>query len=209
MTENEPLGAPRQPSFVWISVIIITTAFLVGAANGYVDRMREYGESVPPTSLLNGAMITIGLACMAVYLRPFGRFWDAWTQRKRLYIASLVLAAVLGIAVSIGLRAGAPDGASFDPFGNGPVTLLAAILLSAAWVGGMGISISLYQRNIDEHEKQAYLWAGVVGFNSVMFVAPVWWLLARAGVTAPVNAMALFLIAAAANAIVYLWLKFR
>jgi hypothetical protein len=209
MTENEPMGSARKPSFVMIGTIFISTAFLVGAANGYADKMRQYGESVPSAGVLNGAMIAIGVVAMTLYLRCFGKFWRAWSQRKRLYLVSLVLAAALGIAISIGLRAGGPDGAAFDPFGNGPVTPLAAWLLSAAWLGGMTISIALYQRNIDEHEKQAYLWAGAVSFNAVMCIAPVWWLLGRAGTLPPVDAMALFLIGAVANAAVYLWLKFR
>lgn len=208
MTASESTP-PRQPSLWWTCGIIIATAFVAGAASGYLDAVREDGASVPPTPLIFGLVSAAGAAVLAIYLTRFGRFWAHWSPRKRLYIASLLLAAGLGFAVSLGLQMANDGGAGFNTFGNGRIAFAPALAVSLLWTVGMAISIVLYQRNIDEHEKQAYLWAGLAGFYAVVFVTPVWWLMARAGQLPPVDAMVIFLLAVAANAVVYFWTKFR
>jgi hypothetical protein len=208
MTENEPMAPGRQPSFLWTGVIVIGTAFAAGAVAGYRDAMRDAGEAISSSALPQVLVLLLGCLVLGFYLSRFGRFWKNWSRRKKLYTLSLIMAAALGFLSSIALRLGA-DGDAIDPFGKGPVDPTIALLLSALWIGGMGLSILIYQRNIDDHEKQAYLWGGLAGFYAVVFPAPAWWLLARAGMLPPVDGMILFLFSLVANAIVYFWLKFR
>ena len=210
MTENEPMAGPRRPSFVWTCTIIIGTAFLTGAVSGYFDKMAEYGDASPSTGLLAQlVVIAVGVAVLAAYLSRFGRFWDNWSRRKRLYTVSLSIAALLGFVSTLALRVGVGDGPTSDLFGNGQFDPGVAIFLSALWVGGMALSLFIYHRNVDDHEQHAYLWGGLAGFYAIVFPAPVWWLLARAQILPAVDGMILFLFAVTANAIVYMWLKYR
>lgn len=209
MTENERISSARQPSLVWTCAIIIGTAFFTGAVSGYVDGMRDDGDVGVSGIFVQFAVIGAGVAVLAAYLSRFGRFWQCWSRRKQLYTVSLSLSALLGFISVIALRIGVGDGSASDLFGDGSFDPRIAMILSALWVCGMGLSIFIYHRNVDDHEKQAYLWGGLAGFYAIVFPAPAWWLLARAQMMPPVDGMILFLFAMIANAIVYLWLKFR
>ena len=84
-----------------------------------------------------------------------------------------------------------------------------AVGASLLWIGGLAVGMVLYHRAIDDHEERAWLWACVAGWYAFIFPAPAWWALHRAGMAPPVDAMLLFLLSLIANAIVWMWLKFR
>lgn len=209
MTENEPVKANRQPSLFWTSVIILITAMAAGGVEGYFDGLREAGGIVQTSGSVHALVLLIGLGTLAFYLSRFGAFWKNWSKRKRLYAASLILACGMGLVSGMAFQFDRPGGPDQTLFGNGAIDPGIAITLSSVWVGGMALSILLYHRGVDDHEKQAYLWGGLAGFYAVVFPAPAWWLLARADLAPPVDGMILFLLALIANAIVYFWLKFR
>jgi hypothetical protein len=209
MTENEPMAHSRQPSIAGTCGIIIGTAFMTGVVAGYFDKMAEYGGTTSNGFAAQLVVIAVGTAILAAYLSRFGRFWQNWSRRKQLYTVSLSIAAAMGIVITMALRIGVGDGPASDLFGNDLFDPRMAVALSAFWVGGMALSLFLYHRNVDDHEEQAYLRAGLAGFYAIVFPAPVWWLLSRAQLMPPVDGMILFLLSVAANAIVYFWLKFR
>lgn len=209
MTENEPMAPNRQPSLIWTGAIIIGTAFVSGAVAGYLDAIRDAGKDTPPPFLAQGLVLAAGAGLLITYLSRFSRFWRHWSRRKQLYTVSLLIAAALGFVITLALRLGMENGTPNDLFGDGPFNPGIAIGLAVIWVSGMALSLFLYHRNVDDHEKQAYLWGGLAGFYAIVFPAPVWWLLARAQLLPPVDGMILFLLSVAANAIVYLWLKYR
>lgn len=211
MTKIDPVPAPaagsRQPGVWPVTAIILGTVFLSGVVGGYFDAMRDDGKVVPSLALVSGLVFLAGLTALTLYLARFGRFWQTWSRRKQLYILSLLLAALLGVAISILLHVG--GGSTVGLMGSGAIDPRFAWAAALAWTFGMGGVILLYHRNIDDHEKHAYLWGGLAGFYAVVFTAPTWWLLARAAVAPPIDAMGLFFAAIVANAVVYLWLKFR
>ncbi|MBA4747855.1 MAG: hypothetical protein H2056_03980 [Sphingopyxis sp.] len=174
MTENEPISSARQPSFAWTSAIIIGTAFFTGLVSGIVDGMREDGEIAVSGTLVQLAVTGVGIAILAAYLSRFGRFWTRWSRRKQLYIVSLSLSALMGFVSVIALRIGVGDGSVSDQFGDRTFDARVAVMLSALWIFGMGLSIFIYHRNIDDHEKQAYLWGGLAGFYAIVFPTPAW-----------------------------------
>src|SRR3546814_17952819 len=73
----------------------------------------------------------------------------------------------------------------------------------------LSIGSLFYHRSIDDHEEHAWLWAGLAGWYAFALAAPVWWVLHRADLAPPADAMMLFLLSLLVNAVVHLWLKFR
>src|SRR3546814_2765499 len=78
-------------------------------------------------------------------------------------------------------------------FDNGALAPSVAIGLSALWVVGLVVSLIIYHRTVDDHERHAYHRGALAGFSAFVFPCPVWWVLARAELAPPVEAMPLFL----------------
>ncbi|WP_448140466.1 hypothetical protein [Sphingopyxis fribergensis] len=206
---NEVRAGRKYPGILWPTVITLVTVFLMGVVAGYLDAHREDGGT--GLSGATGAVLVllIGIAVMALYLRRFGTFWQSWSRRKRLYMGSVLGSAVLGLVTAGLMQSGQSDLGANPFFSNAALTPGIAITLALLWSIGIAIAVSVYQRTIDDHEKHAYLWAGLAGYYAFVIPAPAWWVLSRADLLPPVNAMALFALTLVVNAVVYLWLKFR
>lgn len=205
---SEP-GAQRKPiGIVWPVVIIICTIFLMGIVPGYLDGMAENGRNVPSSTVGAGSVLLLGIAAMALYVRRAGKFWQDWSRRKRLYWASLGAAGLLGAISAVLLQNGGVDfGVAL--FASSALSPSTAIILSLLWGIGLAVILVVYHRTIDDHEERAWLWAGLAGWYAFILPAPAWWILHRAGLAPPADAMLLFVLSMVVNAIVYLWLKFR
>ena len=131
-------------------------------------------------------------------------------RRKRYWMAIGISAAIgglLGAWMQIDNSAG--PAAGLASISNGALTPGFAKGASALWVVGLILSLVLYHRAIDDHEERAYLWACLTSWYAIVLATPAWWVLHRADLAPPVDAMILFLVALVANAVVWLWLKFR
>lgn len=134
----------------------------------------------------------------------------AMSPRQKRYWTSLGLAGVIGGIIGGWMVLDQPtDRGAADLLGNGALTPEFAAGASIAWTLGLAICMVIYHRSIDDHEQRAWLWAGLWGWYAFIFTAPVWWVLHRASMAPAPDAMLLFLLSMAANAVVYLWLKFR
>lgn len=132
------------------------------------------------------------------------------SPRQRRYRFALGFAAVVGGILGGWMVADQPAGSDgLEVAISGSVSAGFAIGASLFWVIGLAISMTIYHRAIDDHEERAWLWAGLVGWYAFIVPAPVWWVLHRAAIAPPVDAMLLFLVSMVANAIVWAWLKFR
>lgn len=132
------------------------------------------------------------------------------SPRRKRYWFSLGLAAVVGGIIGGWMVTDQPTGRGFaSVLQDGALTSGFAIGASIAWTLGLAVCLILYHRAIDDHEKRAWLWAGLWGWYAFVFTAPVWWVLHRAALAPAPDVMLLFLFSLIANAIVYLWLKFR
>lgn len=209
MMANEPQGARRHPGVLWPTVITLGTVFLMGGVAGYLDAHRADGGSGPSGLVAGGLVLLAGIGVMWLYLRRFPSFWQGWSRRKRLYTASIAGSGLLGLLTAILLRSGQADVTSDPFFSNSALSPEIAILLALLWGIGISIAVFIYQRTIDDHEQRAYLWAGLAGYYAFVVPAPMWWVLARADLAPPVDAMLLFAVTIVTNALVYLWLKFR
>lgn len=203
---------PRQPGILWPMVIIFATTFLMGWVTGYLDARHAQGGGGPPTQIGGGLVLLAGIAVMGLYLRQFGAFWQSWSRRKWLYMASLFGAGLLGLMSIVLIHSGQSDAADapFSAFfSDSALSPKIAVGLALIWGIGISIAACVYHWTIDDHEERAYLWAGLAGYYSFVIPAPIWWVLARASLAPPVDAMLLFLLSLFVNCAVYLWLKFR
>lgn len=133
------------------------------------------------------------------------------SPRQRRYRFAIGFSAVLGAIIGVWLALDQPKDGQHGPdvIFNGPLSANFAIVASLLWVVGLAVAMVIYHRAIDDHEERAWLWAGLTGWYAFIVPAPVWWVLHRATLAPPVDAMWLFLLSMVANAIVWLWLKYR
>lgn len=206
---NEPQDMHRRPGVLWPTLITLATVFLMGGVAGYLDAHRADGGDGPSGLVAGGLVLLAGVGVMWLYLRRFPLFWQGWSRRKRLYTASIAGSVLLGLLTAILLRSGQADVTADPFFSNSALSPQIAILLALLWGAGISIAVFIYQRTIDDHEERAYLWAGLAGYYAFVIPAPMWWVLARADLAPPVDAMLLFGLTIITNALVYLWLKFR
>lgn len=134
----------------------------------------------------------------------------ALSPRRKRYRLALGIAAVIGGIVGGWQVADQPADRNAAALAfSGSLSPTFAIGASLLWVIGLAISMVIYHRAVDDHEERAWLWAGLAGWYAFIFPAPVWWVLHRADLAPPVDAMILFALSMVVNAIVWLWLKFR
>lgn len=203
---NEPQKR-RAPNMIWPIAIGIGTAMLAGGFAGYNDAAAERGDAVLAPWIGPVVAVLIGGLALAYYVRRHADAFRSWSPRKRLYWISLILSGALGFVAAMVMQAGS-DGTD-GLFSNAALTPPVAIALSAMWVVGLTIALILYHRTVDDHERQAYHLGGLAGFYAFVFPCPVWWVLWRADLAPPVEAMPLFGLSLAANAVIYFWYKFR
>lgn len=203
---NEPQKR-RAPNMIWPVAIGIGTAMLAGGFAGYNDAAAERGDAVLAPWIGPVVAVLIGGLALAYYVRRHADAFRSWSPRKRLYWISLILSGALGFVAAMVMQAGS-DGTD-GLFSNAALTPTVAIALSAMWVVGLTIALILYHRTVDDHERQAYHLGGLAGFYAFVFPCPVWWVLWRADLAPPVDAMPLFGLSLAANAVIYFWYKFR
>ena len=195
----------RIPGMGWPIAIFLGTAMLAGGFAGYSEARAEHGQSALAPWI--GALIAValGMIAFAIYVRHYADWFRQWSPRKRLYWISLVIALALGVVSAIMLQAGGDS----DLMSDSALTPSLAIGLSVLWIFGLLIAAIIYHRTVDDHERLAYYLGGLAGFYAFVFPCPVWWVLARADLAPPVDAMPLFALSLTANALVYFWFKFR
>ncbi|WP_249340144.1 hypothetical protein [Sphingopyxis sp. L1A2A] len=203
---NEPKER-RAPNMIWPVAIGIATAMLAGGFAGYNETLAERGDPMLAPWFGPVVAILLGGLALAYYVRRHADWFRGWSPRKRLYWISLTLSGALGFVAAMVMQSGTAGTEGL--FSNAAMTPMVAVGLSVMWVIGLTIALILYHRTIDDHERQAYHLGGLAGFYAFVFPCPVWWVLWRADLAPPVEAMPLFALSLIANAIIYFWFKFR
>lgn len=201
---NEP-GRSTAPSMTVVTAIATGTALFAGGFAGFNQARIDAGDSAIAPWAAPLIVVALGVAALGLYVWRHADGFRAWSQRKRRYWASLLISGAIGMIAAILLQ----DGPGSALMGNGALTPNVAIGLSLLWVVGLVIALTLYHRSVDDHERHAYHQASLAGFYAFVFPCPVWWVLWRADMAPPVDAMALFAVSLIANAAVYFWFKFR
>lgn len=209
MANNSSQTPRRQPGLLWPTLIGGATLLMLGAVRGHTDKLAANGEQGMSPIVGTLLVLLTGAVAMFLYLRPFGAFWEKWSPRKRLYVGSFSACVAFGAALMSLLHAAKVEPLA-DPLASSTALSPSyAIVLAALWSVGLVIATVVYLRSIDDHERHAFHMASVAGFYGFVLPCPAWWVLARAGVLPPVDAMPLFIFAMAVNVIVFFWYRFR
>ncbi len=196
---------PRTPGMGWPIAIGIGTSMIAGGFLGYNQAAAEHGHATLPVWAGPLIAIALGAAALLFYYRRHAGWFRSWSPRKRLYWISIYLSGAIGLVLAILMTAG--GGATMIL--GGALTRTMAIMLSLLWLVGMTVAMTLFHRNIDDHEREAYNIGALWGFYAFVLPCPVWWVLARADLVPPVDAMLLFLLSVVANGLGWMWFKFR
>ncbi len=205
MTMGNDPGKARAPSMTVMVAIAIGTALFAGGFAGFNEAQIEAGDAAVASWAAPLIAIGLGGAVLAFYVWRRADGFRSWSRRKRIYWTSLIFSGALGLVTALLLQDGPGDGL----ISNSALTPTLAVALSLLWVVGLTIALALYHRSADDHERYAYHQSGLAGFYAFVFPCPVWWVLWRADMAPPVDAMALFGLSLLVNAAVYLWFKFR
>ena len=194
----------------WPIVITLIAAGLFGGFAGYNQAVLDNGGSPLPAWAGPLAALGFGALALTFYARRYYPSWQSLSPRKRRYWLTLGFCAAIGGIVGGWLVADQPTCRGFaEMLASGSLSPGFAVGASLLWTAGLAIGMVFYHRSIDDHEERAWLWACVAGWYAFIFPAPAWWVLHRADMAPPVDAVLLFFLSLIVNAIVWAWLKFR
>jgi len=183
--------------------------FLVGVLFGFGAKILE-DQNFSLTSGLILTGIVVAIAAGATFMwkqlkaRPAAQMANSERKSRNIYIASMAMGAALGIYIM------ATSGPDFDTiFSNGPISATTAIGALIGWLVLMPAITVLWWRTTDEHELKAYSDGALFAFHLYIFVAPSWWMMARAGWLPQHDPMIVFAIVMIVWSAVWLIRKYR
>lgn len=217
-TETPPVNAvedadePRD--FSDIKRIAIGTiggfvlVFLLAFTGGYFAGVLE---SRTP-DLYDITVFAVLVAMIAATAWGMWRLWPAAgalpeassVKRSRTILYAMVFGgAVLGVVLAF------VDGPNVATLGEGPINPVAAGIAIAVWLIVVPATTWMWLRSVDEHEAIAYHDGASVAVHAYLFIAPAWWLAAKAGWIEPQDPMIVFLAVCIIWSVVWFVKKYR
>jgi hypothetical protein len=171
----------------------------------------------------------VGIAVLAVFIAMIGgiayAMWrtgrkirssgDGLTRREKLNKQILLIFLVIG---GVGGALGAATGAFGQDFlsitgaffGDDPLPVWVAIACIFVWGVIMPVLAWLWHRRaIDEQEEAAYRDGAYYAAYSLLFAAPIWWVLWRSGLLPEPNGIAFYITFTLIWTAVWFWKKYR
>ena len=206
LTESAPSSVLRK---VLITIIGgLTAVFSIAFLAGYTVAVTEQGGlNAYAIGTIAAGLVLIGLTVFISYkLWPKGTHEAVPAREKKsqhILWAAVVIGVLLGgyMAVASGDN---PDGV----FSNEPVTASFAVISIATWLIIVPIITWMWWRTIDEHEADAYREGALVSAHVYIFLAPTWWMAARAGWAPQQDPMIVLVIVSIVWSIVWLYRKY-
>lgn len=168
---------------------------LAGASVGFFASFLEQETHSQRGWIVAAVMALIGAGALFLLVRDFRRWWQATaampTQERRasrILAVSIATGFVLGGATMLLGRADhelLPEAGSMSP-------VLAVVIAAAVLVIGPWTSRRWWLAT-DEHERMVYTEAAHIAASAVLYIGIGWWLLSRAALVPPPDAMALLL----------------
>jgi hypothetical protein len=131
--------------------------------------------------------------------------------RTRRYWAILGGCGLIGgvLGFTMGQGTSKSDGSLTSFLTNDAIATTPAMIFAIAWGIAIPIMMWFFHRTIDEVQERAYLWCGMIGWYAVTTITPIWWILGRAKLLPPADAMIILLISMVVSSIGYLIAKYR
>jgi hypothetical protein len=128
----------------------------------------------------------------------------------KLLVWSGVLGGAMGFAIAMSVLSTRPEeGNIAEAMIYGPLPVWLAVAMALLWGVVLPVISWRWEQVVDEHEREAYRDGAVAGFYVMGVGAPVWWLLARAGLVPPVEVSILYAAFLTVTGAVWLWRKYR
>jgi hypothetical protein len=166
--------------------------FLTGMMAGYLAAAMEQGPLVGIDFAILAAMLTAVTGTAVAMWRYWPRAGSepeaARVKRARsIMIATAVLGGLFGVFLGVG------SGGTEVIFSDGPVPPGMALIAIIIWLVMVPLLTWLWWRLVDEHEATAYRDGAFAAMHAYIFVAPAWWMAARAGWLPDQNPMAVMM----------------
>lgn len=183
MTQNDFDDAPKNGlrRAMLLTLGVIAVLFLSGVLYGFAMAAIEGGNA----SVKVFGILAVIIALLAASL--YG-IWKVWIKDRPEMMAQSerksrnFLIALVGIGMVIGVIFSVFEGPKSNTlFSNEPIsdTLAAAVLLF--WLLFVPVLSWMWWRAVDEHEASIYRESASISLHAYIFIAPSWWLAARAG----------------------------
>lgn len=214
-----PMVEPEEPvdnsgkRALWMLASATGIVFCGGAIVGALGAHAEDGGGPLDTAMIViVSVFALGaLACLGALLRQGMKLKAegvGLTPRERM--SQNILYGSLAAGGLIGLLLITQSGSVMDPFSEGPVSPVFAIVLALAWGVAMPVmSYVWHRRAIDEQEADAYRTGAMFAAYAYWIGAPVWWILWRGGFLPAPNGMAIYFVTIFTALFIWFWKKYR
>ncbi|TRD09896.1 hypothetical protein FGU71_12870 [Erythrobacter insulae] len=183
MTQTDYDDAPKNGlgRAVLLTLGAIAVLFLSGVLIGFAMAAIEDGNA----SVKVFGILAVIIALLAASL--YGS-WKVWIKDRPEMIAQSerksrnLMFALAGVGVVIGVIFSVFEGPNSNAlFSNEPIsgTLATAVLLF--WLVFVPVLSWIWWKTVDEHEASVYRESASISLHVYVFIAPSWWLAARAG----------------------------
>ncbi|MEM7778876.1 MAG: hypothetical protein AAF697_00635 [Pseudomonadota bacterium] len=186
----------------------ILMLFLLGYLAGYTAVALEnetllfrHYAMISGTAVL---AILVSLACLRLWPES-GDEIVSETTRKSNRLLQVFMALGVAIGVSLVIIEGPETSVLFS---NGPVSSFFALFAIGFWLVVVPPLTWIWWRTVDEHEASAYKDGALVAGHVYLFLAPTWWVAARAGWVPAQDPMIVFLIIATLWSAVWLYRRY-
>ena len=133
------------------------------------------------------------------------------SRRQKLYWSSLILSALLGLAMAWFMKStdmiAADYWHQFD-FLKPVISKNSAITGAIIYFISILLIYILYHKGMDEQEERAYLIANTASWYFLLAAVPIWWLFSRAGIAPQIDGLDIATAALTINIAVWAWKKF-
>lgn len=211
MVMSETRGV--RPLSVVLSIALgIVMVFSIGAMSGagiaILDGTGKTGKSA--LVLIGALLLAVGSLWGLIRLKPWGDLKAPVSPRVRkannLLLLSGGLGGLLGAALALGtLKLDSP----FALFTNTPIPAVVVIPVLLIWLVLVPLVSWQWHRYVDEHEAEAYQFAGLAGLYLYAFLAPAWWLAWRGGLVPAPDTMAIYASVMIVWGVVWFWRRHR
>lgn len=221
--ERDPAADGAPAAALWrlagLALLGLGLIFALGVLVGFAARHAQLADLTVKSTLIGAALVaTIAAMGWGVWrqLRGHPAFRrETLSRRERkiqaIWGVSFAIGAVIGAALILfgpGDAGGSAGDLAARIVSNDPIPpWLAAGLVAILCAAGL-VTIQYY-RLIDEHELAAQSYASTLTFNLYMFFTATWWIAAKGGLTAPVDAGTIFLGLTVVWTAVWAWRRYR